>query len=176
MTFTIARPAADEYASFYAPYIAALPEWDILAYLERQRAEVVTLLRSIPEERGTFRYQPGKWSIVDVINHMCDAERIFSVRALRIARGDTTPLPGWDENNYAAMAGADGRSPEELAHEFDMVRRATITLCQSLDPEAVVRRGTANNYPISVRALIYIMAGHVQHHVNILGERYGVGK
>lgn len=176
MSFTIERPAADEYAPPYAPYIAAVPEWDILAYLERQRAESVTLFRSIPEERGTFRYQPGKWSIVDVINHLCDSERIFSVRALRIARGDTTPLPGWDENDYAAMAGADGRSPEELAAEFDAVRRATLTLFESLDPEAVVRRGTANNYTVSVRGLIYIVAGHTQHHLTILADRYGVGK
>jgi len=175
MPFTIERPGADEYAAPYAPYIAALPEWDILALLERQRAEVVSLFRAIPEERGTFRYQPGKWSIVDVINHLIDAERIFSVRALRIARGDTTPLPGWDENEYAAAAGADGRSPDELATEFDAVRRATIALFQSFDPEAIARRGTANNHSVTVRALIYIIAGHVEHHRRVLAERYSVG-
>jgi hypothetical protein len=175
MSFPIERPAAGEHADVYLPYITAIPTGDILAYLEQQRAKAVALFRDIPEERGTFRYQPGKWSVVDVINHLIDAERIFSVRALRIARGDTTPLPGWDENEYAALAGADGRSPEELAAEFDAVRRASIALYASLDPEAVARRGTANNMSVTVRALIYITAGHVEHHLGVLRDRYRVG-
>jgi hypothetical protein len=176
MTLTISRPAVDEFAPHYASYIEALPQQaDIFDILEQQRTEVAELLRVVAEtDWGTFRYEPGKWSVNDVICHVNDAERIFAYRALRIARGDKTPLPGWEENDYAAAAGADSRETEELAAEFDIVRQATIALFKSLEPEAVVRRGTANNTDVSVRALAYIIAGHVAHHVRILRERYQI--
>jgi hypothetical protein len=175
MTFTIERPAASEHAPAYAPYIAKIPAGDILDILEQQRLEAVKFFASVPEEGGTYRYQPGKWSVVDVMQHLIDAERIFSTRALRIGRGDKTPMPGWDENEYAAMAGADGRDPSDLAQEFDLVRRGTLALIRSFDPEAIERRGTANNFEVTVRALVYIMAGHVAHHLGVLRERYHIG-
>lgn len=168
------RPEAGECAPFYAPYIALVPDGDIADLLESQSKNTVAKLRAIPEERGTFRYQPGKWSINDVVNHVSDTERVQSYRLMRIARGDKTPLPGFEENDYAAVAGADGRDLSEIIDELEAVRRATILLVRSFDPEVWSRRGVANTYDVSVQALAYIIAGHELHHMNILRERYNV--
>ncbi len=175
MSIPIPRPAADEFAPYYGRYIQSVPEGGVLNTLESNLADTLQLLRATPDERGTFRYQPGKWSVNDVIGHITDAERVSTYRALRFARGDRTPLEGFDENEYAAAAGADGRSIEEMAQELEHVRRATIAFFRSLDPEAFSRRGIANGHEVSVRALAYIIAGHSLHHVNILRERYKLG-
>lgn len=168
------RPATGEYGQFYAPYIALVPEGDIADILESQIKTVAAKLRALQPERGTFRYQPGKWSINDIVNHLSDTERVQSYRLLRIARGDKTPLPGFEENDYAAAAGADGRDLSELVDELEAVRKSTLALVRSLDPEVWTRRGSANGYDVTAQALAYIIAGHQMHHMNVLRERYGV--
>ena len=124
------------------------------------------------KSKGDFAYAPGKWTIKQVVGHICDAERIFAYRALRFARGDVAPLPGFDENAWMPAARFDARPLGDLAAELDAVRRATLALLRTFDADALARRGTANNKEISVRALAYVIAGHERHHVGILRERY----
>jgi len=168
------RPGAAEFAPYYAPYIERVPNGDIIGTLETQLDSTLAALSKVPEERGTFRYEPGKWSINDIVCHLSDAERVFAYRTLRIARGDKTPLSAFEQDDYVAVAGADGRDLSELLEEFASVRRATLTLLRSFDPEVWTRQGVANGNPVTVRALAYIMAGHERHHLRVLSERYGV--
>lgn len=165
-------PAAGEYAEAYAQYVARVPEGDVVATLRGGLEETTSLLRGVDPARTTSGYAPGKWSIRDVVLHMADTERIMSYRALRIARGDTTPLASFDENAYTPMAGANARSMESLLEELAAVRRATVALFEGLPDEAWVRRGTASGKPVSVRGLAWIIAGHERHHVAVIRERY----
>ena len=174
-TNLLPRPADDEYAPFYAGYIAKVPDGEVLRFLETQLREVRSLLSTIPEGRGGHRYAEGKWSIKEVIGHMCDAERIFSYRALRIARGDDTPLAGFDENKYVPAGKFDARTMASLVDEVVQVRDATMSLVRTLDAEMGARRGNASGKTVSTRALVYIIAGHMAHHTAVLRERYGVG-
>ena len=171
----LSRPTAGEYAPFYAGYIAEMPDGDLLAALERQGEETFSLLSALPEERGDHRYAPGKWTVKDIAAHLADAERIFAYRALRFARGDTAPLAGFDENEYARTAGAGQRRLVELAGELHDVRRATLSMFRGLPPGAGERRGSANGVEISVRALAWVIAGHERHHLRVLHERYLTG-
>jgi hypothetical protein len=168
----IARPQADEYVPYYDRYISLVPEGDLVEMLRTQIGGTLSLLRTISEERASYRYAPGKWSIKEVVGHMADVERIMTYRALRIARADATPLPGFDENSYVPAGNFDARTLASLAHEFEEVRRATVAFLETLEPEAAARRGSANNNEISARALAYIIAGHERHHMRILKERY----
>jgi uncharacterized damage-inducible protein DinB len=167
-----ARPASDEYAPYYEKYVSLVPDGNIVETLERQSAETLALLRSIPEEKASSRYEPGKWSIKEVVGHIIDTERVFAYRALRFARADATPLPGYEQDDYARAANFDARTLASLADDFERVRAATVSLLRPLDAEALKRRGTANDNPVSVRALAHIIAGHELHHVGILRERY----
>jgi hypothetical protein len=169
---TITRPAEGEFLPFYARYVARVPEGDILAILAEQAGETLALLRSVPAERSLHRYAPGKWSVRDLVQHMADTERVMSYRLLRIARGDSTPLAGFAEDDWARVAGADRRDWIDLVDELEAVRAATIALLRGIDAEAAMRRGTANGAEVTVRALAYIIAGHELHHVAILRERY----
>lgn len=168
----IARPGTDEYAPYYGTYIGKVPDGDLRAMLASQLAETLALIRSIPESRGGHRYAPDKWSIKGVLGHLADSERIFSYRALRIGRGDTTPLPGFEQDDYVPMGNFDARTLRDLADELAAVRQATLHLFAHLDQAAFERRGTASGKPVSVRALAYIIAGHELHHVGILKTRY----
>ena len=168
----IARPREDEYVPYYGKYIALVPDGDLVETLRTQIGETLSLLRSIREERASHRYAPGKWSIKEVVGHLADVERIMGYRALRIARGDAPPLPGFDENAYVPAANFDARSLASLARELEAVRNATVAFLETLEPEAAARRGSAHNARISARALAYIIAGHERHHVGILRERY----
>jgi hypothetical protein len=168
----IARPREDEYVPYYGKYIALVPDGDLVETLRAQIDQTLSLLRSIPEERASHRYAPGKWSIKEVVGHLADVERVMGYRALRIARGDVTPLPGFDENAYVPAANFDARSLASLTRELEAVRAATVAFLETLDAEAAARRGSANNNEISARALAYIIAGHERHHVGILRERY----
>ena len=170
----IERPAASEYAPFYAGYIASLPEGDILDILERQTSELRQLAASTPADRETYRYADGKWSVREVFGHMIDGERVFSYRTLRFSRGDQTPLPGFEENQYVAASTFDRRPIASLVDELVLLRQANLALLRALAPDDWTRTGTANNHSISVRALAFIMAGHVRHHLNILRDRYGL--
>jgi uncharacterized damage-inducible protein DinB len=149
-----------------------VPDGDIVEILAAQVRETLSLVRSIPEERGGHRYADGKWSIREVVGHFTDAERIFSYRALRFARGDATPLPGFDENAYAPNSAADERTLASLADEFEAVRRSTVALFNGLSAEAWMRRGTSNGQAMSVRSFAWIAAGHERHHVALLTQRY----
>jgi hypothetical protein len=170
------RPTADEYAPFYAGYIGKVTEDDVLPVLAEQPAILRRLAAAVPTERETYRYAPGKWSVREVAGHLGDAERVFGYRAWRISRGDTTPLSGFDENRYVEASNYGERPLAELVEELAALREANLALLRALPPEAWPRLGTANNNPISVRALAYIMAGHVRHHLEVLRERYGVGE
>ena len=171
----IPRPAPDECASYYHRYIAQVPDGDLTAFLTAQLDETAALLDGLPAERAGFRYAPGKWSVREVVGHVADAERVFAYRALRIARGDATPLPAFDENAYVDEAGFDDRPLADLLDEFRRVRLATLALLDGLPDDVFGRWGTASDHPVTVRALAYITAGHAQHHLALFRERYGLG-
>jgi len=168
------RPGPGEYAPFYETYVSKVPEADVLPVLEAQVAEVRRLAAAVPAERERFRYAPGKWSVREVFGHLADSERLFGYRALRIGRGDATPLPGFDQVTYMAEAGFDEVPLAELADELATLRETNLALLRRFDEAAWVRIGTANGTPVSVRALGYVMAGHLRHHLGILHERYGI--
>jgi hypothetical protein len=170
---TTVRPGVDEYAASFAGYVARIAEdEDIVPVLASQLDQVLGWLDSIPEARGDYRYAPGKWSIKEVVGHLSDTERVFAYRALRIGRGDTTPLPSFDDQAYVSEVQAGGRTLADMAGEWGDVRRATIALFRNLPAAAWQRRGIASDQPISVRALAYIIAGHVRHHLEVLESRY----
>jgi hypothetical protein len=168
----VARPLPEEYASYYEKYVSLIPGDDILAVLEAQRLQTAQLLAARSEREGKFRYEPAKWSVKEVIGHVSDAERIFSYRALRISRGDTTPLAGFEQDAYVTNGGFESRPLSDVAEELALVRHATLALLRSLPAEAWARRGTASDNPVTVKALAYIIAGHELHHRRILEERY----
>ena len=168
----IRRPDGTEYLPYYGRYITLVPEGHILALLSDQLDETLALLGSIPESRAGFRYAPGKWSIRELVGHVIDTERIFAYRALRFARNDKTPLPGFEQDGYISNASFDAYPLDELAAEFESVRRSTLFLLKHLDEEAWTRTGTASDAEVSVRALAYILAGHELHHRKILSDRY----
>ncbi|HEX6369377.1 MAG TPA: DinB family protein [Longimicrobium sp.] len=171
----IPRPDASEHLPYYSKYVDRVPDGDLLQTLRAQLDETLALVRGLDEAQGGHRYAPGKWSIRDVLNHVIDAERVFAYRALRIARGDATPLEGFDENAYAETADADARTLADLADELRHVRLGNLALFGSLSDEALARRGTASGGVVSVRALAWIIAGHELHHVALLRERYLAG-
>ncbi|MGH2608890.1 MAG: DinB family protein [Gemmatimonadales bacterium] len=144
-----------------------------MAVLATQLDQVLARLEGIPEVRGDFRYAPGKWSIKEVVGHLADTERVFAYRALRIARGDATPLAGVDDQAYVREMQAGERTLAAFTGEWGDVRRATIPLFHNLPAPAWRRRGVAGDHPISVRALAYIITGHVRHHLEVLDTRYG---
>lgn len=174
MPTTIQRPSADEYSPYYSAYIALVPDGSLVELLFDQQLESLRMLRGVDDSRGLFAYAPGKWTIKEVVGHLCDTERIFSYRALRFARGDEKPLAGFDENSYVPAGRFNERRMNDLLNEFQAIRAATIHLFRHLDEDELSRRGPANDNPITVRALGYIVAGHERHHVKLLRERYGV--
>ncbi len=166
------RPLENEYAAYYAPYLAQVPEGDILDTLRNQRLETLQLMAGITEANAAFRYAPDKWSIKQVLGHVTDGERVFAYRALCIARGEEAPLPRFDENRFAELGGHDQRTLADIAREYDHVRIASLDLFGSFDQDAWVRLGNASNFPVSVRALLWIIAGHEKHHMQIVRDRY----
>lgn len=166
------RPEASEYAAYYETYVSLIQGNDIVSVLEAQRLQTAQLFAARSERDGNFRYAPEKWTVKEVLGHVTDTERIFAYRALRIARGDQTPLPGFEQNDYVRNGAFGGRTLANIAEEFALVRGATLALFQSLGEEAWSRRGVASTNEVTVRALAYIVAGHEQHHRRILEERY----
>jgi hypothetical protein len=171
---TLPRPGADESAPFYHGYIEKVPGDRIGEYLAAQPREVERLLSPLDDAAARCRYAPDKWSVKEVLGHICDAERIFTYRLLRIARADATPLPGFDENAYVPPADFDARPLSDLVREFQALRAATIALVEGLPPAAWERRGQASGKSVSTRAIAYILVGHVTHHLAVLRERYGL--
>ena len=175
MSAAVGRPDAAEFPPAYAGYVANVPETDPVAAAASQIEQTAALLAGLSERDALKRYAPGKWSVKEVAGHLADVERIMSYRALRIARGDETPLPGFDETLYVPPAKFDARSMADLVTDLRTIRAATLALFRSFDPDAWRRRGTANGKPVSVRALGYVIPGHERHHVEVLRTRYGVG-
>ena len=170
---TIARPHSSEFAPFYAGYIGKVPDSGPVGLLTDQ-ITALEALRSLPDDKGNYAYADGKWTVKEVIGHLADGERVFSYRLVRIARGDQTPLAGFDENVWARTAPHARRPMAAVVDEMIAIRRSTLALIDSLDETAVGNSGVANNNPVTARALCWIIAGHTKHHLDILGERYGV--
>ncbi|MBK7141457.1 MAG: DinB family protein [bacterium] len=171
-SFRALPPADTEFAAYYRTYTALVPAGDILKTMSQQQAAALQLISTISESEADFAYAPGKWSIKEVLGHVTDGERVFAYRALRIARGDETPLPGFDENKFAASGGHAARTLESIALEFDHLRTSSLDLFASFDETAWLRKGTASGHPVSVRAMAWIIAGHLDHHLKIIRERY----
>jgi hypothetical protein len=175
-TFTIGRPQPGEYAPYYDRYISLIaqqaPGDDILDILDQQRRQTMMLLCGRDDDDGDFRYAPDKWSAKEVLGHVCDTERVFGYRALRISRSDATPLAGFEQDDYVRNGPFAQRPLADLIEDFIAVRRATLSLLRNLDEAAWMRRGIANKNEVTVRALAYIIAGHELHHRRILEEKY----
>ena len=175
-TLTVPRPIEGDCAPYYFTYINEIAaDEDVLAVLADLDRTTPALLAPVLDELAGFRYAPGKWSVREVVGHMTDAERVFAYRALSIARGDQTALPGFEENEWAEVSNADSRSLADLVGELHAVRTASLALFRSFGAAEWERTGTASGKHVAVRALPYIIAGHERHHVAILRERYGLG-
>lgn len=172
MNLVIGKPEKEEYSPYFSGYVSLVPDGEILDLLDRQFKETLEILNGISDSEGAFRYAPGKWSIKQLVGHMIDSERVFAYRALCIARGDKTPLPGFDQDEYMENASFDRVAMKDLAAEFETVRRSYLFLFKNLDETAWLRTGIANGNPTTVRALAYVTAGHELHHRKILVERY----
>lgn len=175
-SLSIPRPEPGEYAPYYDRYISLISGTDILATLEAQRRQMMILLSGGDEADGDFRYAPGKWSAKEVLGHVCDTERIFAYRALRISRADRTPIEGFEQDDYVRNGPFAKIALAEIIEDYIAVRRATLTLFRNLDEQAWQRRGIANKNEVSVRALAYITAGHELHHRRILEQKYFAGR
>ncbi|HEU4700581.1 MAG TPA: DinB family protein [Gemmatimonadales bacterium] len=178
MPAAIARPAPEEYAPYFGRYVDRVPAdvADPLALLRTQLETTPALFERVGEAGATYRYAPGKWSIKEILGHLAETERIFGYRALAFARGETQPLPGFDEDAYTAAGRFDARPLADLVEEYRAVRRATLALFRGLDAEALAFVGTASGGPMSARALAWIIPGHELHHLETLRTRYGVGE
>jgi DinB superfamily len=168
----IGRPSDAEYAPFYAGYVSLVPETGILPVLERQATDLRRLALSVAPDHERYAYASGKWTIREVFGHLADAERVFGYRAFCISRGDQAPLPGFDEQAYVAHSRFAEYPLADFVREFALLRETNIVVLRRLSEPAWTREGTANGSPVSVRAIAFIMTGHVRHHLRILAERY----
>jgi DinB superfamily len=166
------RPQTGEYSSYYQRYIDFATEDDVVAALDAQSHETATFLGGISEQQASHRYEPDKWTIKQLVGHIVDSERIFAYRALCIGRGDTTALPGFEQEPYVTQAASDDRPLADLAEELAAVRRANVMMLRAFPDAAWSRAGTASGNAISVRALAFIILGHERHHLRIVRERY----
>lgn len=162
----------NEYASFYAPYLNALGDVNLIEELEISLHDLIHFVQNIPMDKFDYRYAEGKWNIKEIIQHVIDTERIFAYRALRISRDDQTPLPGFDENHYISNTEAASRSIQDLLTEFSAVRHSNLFLFKSLSEDQLKKIGTASNATVSVRAIGFIMIGHQKHHQKVFQEKY----
>lgn len=169
----ITSPLSDEYAEFYAGYIQrAEARGDVLAALPKQIDEIKSALGKLTDDQALFRDAPKEWSIKEVVGHLNDVERVFSYRLLRVSRNDPTPLPGFEQDDYVREAGFDNHALNDLIREFEHLRRANLLAIQNMSDESALRVGTASGKPVSARALIYMLVGHVDHHMASLNEKY----
>ncbi|MFP7171158.1 DinB family protein [Terribacillus sp. 7520-G] len=166
------KPSTTEYPAYYQDYMKLVPEGNIAALFKEQKRQTTNLLQGLTDEQACFAYEAGKWTIKEVIGHLTDTERILSYRLLTIARGDVTPLPGFDEDSYVQQAKFTQMTVASLLAQYRAVRASTIALLESLGEQDWVRQGMANGHATSVRALAYIMLGHERHHHEVLHDRY----
>jgi hypothetical protein len=167
------HPRSDEYGAFYAGYVERVKD-DPVDAMATQITATTALLERLSDTQALHRYAPDKWSVKEVVAHLADVERVMAYRAMRIARGDTTPLPSFDENAYVPVGRFDRRALADLLAELRTVRAASLALFRSFDDDAWVRMGTASGKPVSVRALACIIPGHERHHYQLFRERYGI--
>jgi hypothetical protein len=172
---TNGQPLESEYAPSYQGYVGHVTEPEILPVLRSQLDALDVLLGRVTPERETYRYAEGKWSIREIVGHLIDAERVFGYRAFCIARGEQQNMPGFEQNDYIVSAPYDRIDLEDLLSEFRLVRLSNIAMLRTLDDESWMRIGTANDNQVSVRALAFIMAGHVRHHMGVLRDKYELG-
>jgi hypothetical protein len=168
------RPADIEFAPFYAGYVALVPENAILEALEGQMGVVQAVVNAVPPDKELFRYGPDKWSVRQVLGHLIDGERVFAYRALCFSRGEGAPLPSFDENAYVAQSRYEERPLSDLLVELTDLRRANLRFFRSLADDQWTRAGIASGKSITVRALAFIMVGHIRHHLTMLRDRYGI--
>ena len=166
------RPTDQEYAPYYGHYIGQAKGDEIISALRTGLKDITDFAKSLSAEKWNHRYAPDKWTIKEALIHVIDAERVFAYRALRIGRRDTTPMPGFSQNEYVPYSRANDRSPESVIAEYQAVRQATLALFQQFNEEDLLAMGTASEFPVSCRALGFIIAGHEQHHLRIFRERY----
>jgi len=171
---TIGRPQPGDYAPFYQPYLDATAPIDDAHELLARQSDVLAYMGTWSEEKAAHRYAADKWTVAQVVGHMADTERVFAYRLLRIARGDTTPLAGFDENAWQLEAGFESRTLASVVAELKAVRQASLALIRSLDAAAIEREGVASGKRVTARALVWLVAGHFAHHASILRDRYGV--
>jgi uncharacterized damage-inducible protein DinB len=165
---------AGDYHSYYKPYIETLGDEELLSLLRKQWENFPRFIQAIPDEKLKFAYEEGKWTVLEVLVHLLDAERVFQYRAMRFARMDQTPLPGFDQDAYVPHSMANSRTKEDIIREYRAVRESTILLFDNLPDKVLKQAGTASNVKMSVGALGFICCGHQRHHRNILRERYFV--
>jgi uncharacterized damage-inducible protein DinB len=168
----LSRPAENEYAPYYGKYISRVPDGDLLNFMELQTSEFNGFVNDLTDEQTTQPPAPGKWSVKQVLGHICDSERVFAYRAVRFARADKTDLEGFEQDDYVASANSNARSATELLAELKSVRGATLSLLESLTEADTIRTGVASGNPVSVRALAYIIGGHAQHHLELLRKQF----
>lgn len=168
----IGKPKQGEYPPYFETYYGKVPEGNIFDTLMKSNMETIDLITSVDGETLEFRYAEGKWNIREIIQHIMDSERIFAYRALRIARGDKSENPGFDENSFAANSNASSRNIMDIVREYSILRAGTIELFKSFSEDAVQLTGSANGYSVTPAALIYAIAGHELHHLRIIEERY----
>lgn len=172
MTAAITKPVPGEYPPYFDTYISLVKGEHLYDELFQSYIDTMELVTSLDAETLFYRYAPGKWTILDIVQHIIDSERIFNYRALCFARNDATALPGFEENDYAANGNATRRDINDLVRELSLVRASTIELFKSFDEEMMNRKGTANGKVVSVRALLFAILGHELHHRKIIQERY----
>ena len=169
----LTHPSAEEYNEFYTGYVQrAIARKDVIAALPKQIDEIRAALGKLTDKQALFRDAPKEWTIKEVLGHINDTERIFAYRLLRVSRNDQTPLPGFEQNDYVREAGFDNYPLADLLNEFEHLRRANIIMIQNMPEAHADRLGTASGFPVSARALIYVLVGHVEHHMADLNEKY----
>lgn len=166
------KPSPGDYSPYYENYIKLIDGDDILKILNEQSKKTQDILNSFSEHRGNFRYADGKWTVKEVVGHLLDTERVFAYRALCIARGEKKTLPGFDQNDYVSEGNFNRRELFDLNYEFRLLRESNLLLFRSFTPEMLKLKGFANESSISVLAILFIIAGHEKHHMNVLREKY----
>ncbi|MDN5213838.1 DinB family protein [Fulvivirgaceae bacterium BMA12] len=168
----ITKPSDAEYPDFYSRYIALVPDGDVFKFLKKQKRMFTALIDSIPEDKLMYSYAEGKWTIKQVVGHVIDTERVMAYRALVFSRGERQAIPGFDENDYVEKASFNKKDIQDLIQEFVKLRESNMALIQNFSSDMMERKGNANDFLFSVRAIIYIIAGHVEHHINVIKNKY----
>ncbi len=168
----IKRPNESEFPEFYHTYIKQIPDVDIIEFLEKQKRLFVGLVDSIPEDQLLYRYAEGKWTIKQVIGHIIDTERIMAFRALVFSRGERQAIPGFDENEYVEKGAFNKKEITSLIDEFLTLRASNLAMIKNFDENMALKKGNANDFWFSVRSLVYIIAGHTEHHMQVIKSKY----